>query len=131
MNFFLVNSSLSKKSKKNPKFFLKICFFWSIYGAGTGTGTGTVTLSKVGTGIVTVPQHCFFKISQIFFCNYNHFMISWRLRCKHALIKKKRNFPDKEIQMGSVAKSSMRKGVLIYVEMRKYLITYEEAFSHL
>ncbi len=28
---------------------------------------------------------------------------------------------DKEIQMGSVAKSYMRKGFLIYEEMRKYI----------
>jgi hypothetical protein len=37
----------------------------------------------------------------------------------------------KEIQMGSVAKSYMRKGFLIYEEMRKYLIIYEEAVSHI
>ncbi len=36
----------------------------------------------------------------------------------------------KEIQMGSVAKSYMRKGFLIYEEMRKYLIIYEEAVGH-
>ncbi len=36
----------------------------------------------------------------------------------------------KEIQMGSVAKSCMRKGFLIYEEMRKYLNIYEEAVSH-
>jgi hypothetical protein len=29
--------------------------------------------------------------------------------------------------MGSVAKSSMRKGFLIYEEMRKYFVIYEEA----
>jgi hypothetical protein len=32
--------------------------------------------------------------------------------------------------MGSVAKSYMRKGFLIYEEMRKYLIIYEEAVGH-
>jgi hypothetical protein len=32
----------------------------------------------------------------------------------------------KEIQMGSVAKSCMRNGFLIYEEMRKYLTIYEE-----
>ena len=37
----------------------------------------------------------------------------------------------KEIQMGSVAKSYMRKGFLIYEEIRKYLTIYEEAVSHL
>ncbi len=36
----------------------------------------------------------------------------------------------KEIQMGSVAKSYMREGFLIYEEMRKYLTIYEEAISH-
>jgi hypothetical protein len=34
----------------------------------------------------------------------------------------------KEIQMGAVEKSYMRKGFLIYEEMRKYLVKYEEAF---
>jgi hypothetical protein len=37
----------------------------------------------------------------------------------------------KKIQMGAVAKSYMRKGFLIYVEMRKYLIIYEEAVNHI
>ncbi len=49
-----------------------------------------------------------------------------------ALIKKKLNFPHiKEIQMESVAKSYMRKGFLIYEEMRKYLTIYEEAVSNI
>ncbi len=33
--------------------------------------------------------------------------------------------------MGSVSKSYMRMGFLIYEEMRKYLIIYEEAVSHI
>jgi hypothetical protein len=33
--------------------------------------------------------------------------------------------------MGSVAKSYMRKGLLLYEEMRKYLTIYEEAVSHI
>ncbi len=37
----------------------------------------------------------------------------------------------KEIQIGSVAKSYMRKGFLIYEEMRKYLVIYEEAVRHI
>jgi hypothetical protein len=32
--------------------------------------------------------------------------------------------------MGAVAKSYMRKGFLIYEEMCKYLVIYEEAVSH-
>jgi hypothetical protein len=55
-----------------------------------------------------------------------------------ALINKKnKNFPHiqyKEIQMGSLAKSYIRKGFLIYEEMRKYFIifySYEEAVSHI
>ncbi len=36
----------------------------------------------------------------------------------------------KEIQKGAVAKSNMRKGFLIYEEMCKYLIIYEEAVIH-
>jgi hypothetical protein len=37
----------------------------------------------------------------------------------------------KEIQMGSAAKSYLRKGFLLYEEMRKYLTIYEEAISHI
>ncbi len=33
--------------------------------------------------------------------------------------------------MGAVAKSYMGKGFLIYEEMRKYLVIYEEAVSHI
>ena len=37
----------------------------------------------------------------------------------------------KEIQSGAVAKSYMRKGFLIYEEMRKYFPIYDEAVSHI
>jgi hypothetical protein len=37
----------------------------------------------------------------------------------------------KEIKNGAVAKSYMRKGFLIYEEMRKYLTVYEETVSHM
>ncbi len=37
----------------------------------------------------------------------------------------------KEIKMGSVAKSYMRKSFLIYEEMSKYFPIYEEAVSHI
>jgi hypothetical protein len=37
----------------------------------------------------------------------------------------------KEIQSGAVAKSYMRKGFLIYMEMRKYFPIYEVAVSHI
>jgi hypothetical protein len=40
-------------------------------------------------------------------------------------------FICKEIPNGAVAKSYMRKGFQMYEEMRKYLTTYEEAFSHI
>jgi hypothetical protein len=33
--------------------------------------------------------------------------------------------------MGAVAKSDMRKSFLMYVEIRKYLVIYEEALSHI
>jgi hypothetical protein len=36
----------------------------------------------------------------------------------------------KEVQKGAVAKSYMRKGFLIYEEMRKYLAINEAAVSH-
>ncbi len=46
------------------------------------------------------------------------------------LIKKKKKIflvrIYKEIQLGEVAKSYMRKGFLIYEEMRKYLVIYKE-----
>jgi hypothetical protein len=49
-----------------------------------------------------------------------------------ALIKKKLIFLlYKEIQTGAVAKSYKRKGFLIYEEMRKYLVIFEEAVSHI
>jgi hypothetical protein len=35
----------------------------------------------------------------------------------------------REIQIGAVAKTYMRKGFLIYEEMRKYVTMYEEAVS--
>jgi hypothetical protein len=37
----------------------------------------------------------------------------------------------REIQSGAVAKSYIRKGFLIYEEMRKYFPIYEEAVSHI
>jgi hypothetical protein len=37
----------------------------------------------------------------------------------------------KEIQSGAVAKSYMRKGFLLYEEISKYLVIYEEAVSHI
>jgi hypothetical protein len=37
----------------------------------------------------------------------------------------------KEIQSGAEAKSYMRKGFLIYEEMRKYFSIFEEAVSHI
>jgi hypothetical protein len=37
----------------------------------------------------------------------------------------------KEIHNEAVAKSYMRKGFLIYEEMRKYVPIYEEAVSHI
>ena len=45
--------------------------------------------------------------------------------------KKEKNifFIYREIQSGAVAKSYMRKGFLIYEEMRRCLAIYEEAFS--
>ncbi len=37
----------------------------------------------------------------------------------------------KDIQSGAVAKSYMRKGFLIYEDMRKYFPIYEEAVGHI
>ncbi len=50
-----------------------------------------------------------------------------------ALIKKKTKFSViyKDIQMGSGAKSYMRRGFLIYEEMHKFFPIYEDAVSHI
>ncbi len=50
-----------------------------------------------------------------------------------ALIKKENQIflIYKEIQSEAVAKSYMRKGFLIYEEMRKYFPIYEETVSHI
>jgi hypothetical protein len=48
-----------------------------------------------------------------------------------AYTEKKKFLVYKKIQLGSVAKSYMRKGFLINEEMRKYLTIYEEAFNHI
>jgi hypothetical protein len=57
------------------------------------------------------------------------------IQCVHIhLTDKKENqifLIYKEIQNGAVAKSYMKKGFLIYEEMRKYLTIYEEAVSHI
>jgi hypothetical protein len=50
----------------------------------------------------------------------------------HTDKKENKIFPIyKENQMGSGAKSFMRKGFLIYEEMRKFFTIYEEAVSHI
>jgi hypothetical protein len=55
-----------------------------------------------------------------------------RIRGFECTEKRKEIFPHiYGIQMGAVAKSCMRKGFLIYEEMRKYLTIYEEAVSHI
>ncbi len=52
-------------------------------------------------------------------------------RERHTVKKEKNIFLIyKEIQKISGAKSYTRKGFLIYEEMRKYLVIYEEAVSH-
>jgi hypothetical protein len=50
-----------------------------------------------------------------------------------SLIKKEKKLflIFKEIQVGAVAKSYMRKGFLIYGEMRNYLVICKEAVSHI
>jgi hypothetical protein len=46
--------------------------------------------------------------------------------------KERKNFLIyKETLSGSRAKSYMRKGFLIYKEMREYLVIYREAVSHI
>jgi hypothetical protein len=53
-------------------------------------------------------------------------------KCRHTDKKENKIFLIfKEIQMGAVAKSDMRKGFLIYEEMHNYLVIYEEVVSHI
>ncbi len=56
-----------------------------------------------------------------------------KVRKDSTLIKKKIKFSSlyKEIQMGSGAKSYMRKSFLISEKMGKYLTIYKEAVSHI
>jgi hypothetical protein len=59
-----------------------------------------------------------------------YFLIDWQ---QGRYTEKKENIIFlivKEIQKGAVAKSYMRKDFLIYEEMPKYLLIYEEAVSH-
>ncbi len=65
--------------------------------------------------------------------HYHVFLVFSLLLSIDSTLIKKRNFLKiyKEIQMGSGAKSYMRKGFLIYEEMRKYFTIYEEAVSHI
>jgi hypothetical protein len=57
----------------------------------------------------------------------------YTVRAPCALIKKENKIflICKEIQMGAVAKSYMRKGFLIYDEMHNYLVIYEKAVIHI
>ncbi len=48
---------------------------------------------------------------------------------RHPVKKEKKIY--KEIQKGSGAKLYMKKGFLIYEEICKYLVTFEEAVSHI
>jgi hypothetical protein len=58
--------------------------------------------------------------------------ILYRVPYFHTDKKENEIFPIyKEIQSGAVAKSYMRKSFLIYEEMRKYLVLYKEAISHI
>jgi hypothetical protein len=52
-------------------------------------------------------------------------------RCRNDNEENKIFLIYKEIQRGAVAKLCMRKGFLIYEEMRKYFTIYEEAVSRI
>ncbi len=59
-------------------------------------------------------------------------LVQFALLGTHSEKKENEIFPIyKEIKVGSVAKSYLRKGFLIYEEMGKYLTTYEEAISNI
>ncbi len=56
--------------------------------------------------------------------------MNWEHPTGHT-VKKQIFLIYKEIQQGSGAKSYMRKGFLIYEEMRKYLVIYGDPISHI
>jgi hypothetical protein len=73
---------------------------------------------------------CFFLI----FILLHDCSVKFTIITKDAYTDKKENeifLIHKEIQGGSGAKSYMRKGFLLYEEMRKYLTIYKEAVSHI
>ncbi len=70
--------------------------------------------------------HLFEEVCQI--CSIS----AWKTKISYTDKKEKEIFLIfKEIQMGSVAKSYVRKGFLDYEEIRIYLIKYGEAISHM
>jgi hypothetical protein len=81
-----------------------------------------------GGGVVVDPNHTTTKKSGIHPIYYSMYAYEWRYTDKNV----NENFLIyKEIQIGSVAMSYMRKGFLIHEEMLKHLTINEEAVSHI
>jgi hypothetical protein len=88
--------------------------------------TDTVNMNKIKTDVTpTTNRHFDVQTGRV-----RHHIEQTTMQ--HTLMKKKKKILTyKEIYMGSGAKSYMRKGFLIYKEMRKYLTIYEEAVSYI
>jgi hypothetical protein len=98
-------------------------------------GRGRISPGRRGRALVSLPDSLFKQEWPDPITTKRIFLLR-RKRGKRGLFytDKKENeifLINKEFQMGLVAKSYMRKGFLIYEEMRKYLTTYEEAVSHI
>ncbi len=80
----------------------------------------------------TIPRYCPFKQEPVLRTKKEKRTENWK-KAPATLIKKENQIIliYNEIQSGAVAKSYMRKGFLIYEEMRKYIPIYEEAVSHI
>ncbi len=86
--------------------------------AGLSLAAGKIN-SQAASGMI-LQDHRRLPVNMIFQCQNRRF----------TLIKKENKFflilVFKEIQMGSGAKSYMKKGVLKYEEIRKYITIYED-----
>ncbi len=98
-------------------------------------------VARPGTVLLFYQHFCEFKATSKglgHFEDRQFFLFAWYFKVSEKKIglcsDKKEKFSHilyKEIEMGSVAKSYMKKGFPICEEMRKYLTLYEEAVSHI
>ncbi len=100
--------------------------------------TGRLISFHLFVGVLNYLQRCglLFKLARMsktspaFLDSFT--LTHYQFVCAHTDKKENKiSLIYKEIQMGAVAKSYMRKGFLIDEEMRKYLVIYEEAVIHI